>query len=106
MRTSDPFTDSEALYPYLYLLFGWYLMQDYDLFGNTLEEIVASYKSRQLTPETSKAAIQEVNDFISRHPNDLDEYFNALYGFTFDPVLWGYKDTVTFFAHLKTLLAK
>ncbi|MDF0606627.1 contact-dependent growth inhibition system immunity protein [Neisseriaceae bacterium TC5R-5] len=105
VKPPNPYKDSEALYPYLYLLFGAYLMQDYDLSGNTLEEIIACYKSRELTAETSKAAIQEVDDFISRHPNDLDEHFEELYGFNFGPELWGYT-TASFFEYLKTLLAK
>jgi hypothetical protein len=88
----------------MYDLFGAYLNQDFDLWGDTLEEIVGCYK-RDSLPEHHREIIGEIDLFVTEHPMDLDSAFKRGYRTGFDPVLWGYTIT-SFFEELKKLLSK
>ncbi|NML34089.1 hypothetical protein HHL14_25075 [Paraburkholderia sp. G-4-1-8] len=90
-------------YPYMYQLFGAYLNEDSDIWGDTLPEIIACYK-RDCPRENQLGIIDEANSFINEHPNDLDSAFKKDYGRNFSPKLWGYT-TASFLEELKRLLS-
>jgi|SRR5579863_1389849 len=91
-------------YPRMYSLFGAYLNQDFDLWGDSLEEIVGCFK-RDSPPECRREIIDEINSFVAEHPMDLDSAFEKDYGGGFDPILWGYTVT-SFFDELKRLFSE
>lgn len=68
-------------------LMGAYLNQDYELSGNTIEEVVQCF----LDAEQSKAAedlIADCEKFL-RHQSDVETDFEEMFGFDFAPRLWG-----------------
>lgn len=87
-------------YPEMGLIFGVYFGQDFDLFGNTIPEIVSTYKND--CPEYHNLPA-ELDAFTAEHPDDLDHAFEEDFGSGFDPVLWGHT-TASFFDELKRLL--
>ena len=76
-------------YPELDQLFGAYLHQDYQLFGDTIEEVVACYKDDS-SAEQVQHMLDEIDRFRVEHSKDLDSALLALYGNDFDPKLWGH----------------
>ncbi|SMG59388.1 contact-dependent growth inhibition system immunity protein [Paraburkholderia susongensis] len=95
--------NSSERYPEMDRMFGIYFGQDFDLFGETVPEIVACYKKG--SPYRYQELIQEMNSFRGEHPDDLDSAFEKDYGRDFDPKLWGYT-TASFFDELKRLLSE
>ncbi|MCC8401172.1 hypothetical protein LJ655_04555 [Paraburkholderia sp. MMS20-SJTN17] len=91
-------------YPKMYQLFGAYLNQDFDLWGDTIPEVVSCYK-RDCPRESHLEMINEINSFMSEHLDDLDSAFEKDYGQDFDPELWGYT-TTSFLHELKRLLSE
>ena len=87
-------------YPQMGLIFGVYFGQDFDLFGNTVQEVVSSYRND--CPEYRNLPV-ELDSFTAEHPHDLDAAFERDFGSDFDPELWGYT-TASFFNELKRLL--
>jgi len=81
--------NSEAEYPELDQLFETYFNQDFDLWGNTIEEIIAKYKGGT-TEQHCEQLINEADRFMREHPDDLDEALLARYGNDFDPAPWGH----------------
>ncbi|MDF0607025.1 contact-dependent growth inhibition system immunity protein [Neisseriaceae bacterium TC5R-5] len=67
---------------------------------------MVGYYKEGMSQEKRQAAINEIVTFISDHSNDLDKYFDEIYGFDFNPKLWGYSNTAAFFDELKTLLSE
>ncbi|MEX3858827.1 contact-dependent growth inhibition system immunity protein [Paraburkholderia sp. BR10923] len=91
-------------HPRMYELFGAYFNEDFDLWGNTISEIVSCYKNDSST-EYRKEIIDEINSFMNEHPSDLDSAFERDYGSGFDPNLWGHT-TASFLDELKRLLSE
>jgi hypothetical protein len=89
-------------YPEFLTLFGGYLGQDYYLWGNTIDEILARYKEDS-SQEDIRALLEEVKRFTNEHPSDLEEAFEEAYGFHFSPKLWDCT-AATFFEELKKFL--
>ncbi|WP_206999977.1 contact-dependent growth inhibition system immunity protein [Trinickia mobilis] len=89
-------------YPELNHLFGVYLNQDFDIWGDSLRDIIDCYKRNSPT-EDQKSMLIEIDTFKKAHPTDLDEAFDAMYGHEFWPVPWGYT-TDSFLEELKRLL--
>lgn len=89
-------------YPELDQLFGAYLHQDYQLFGNTIEEVVACYK-RESSSEQLKQMLNEIARFRAENTEHLDSVLQARYGNDFDPKLWGHT-AATFFELLESVL--
>lgn len=87
-------------YPRMGLIFGVHFGQDFDLFGNTIPEIVSSYKND--CPEYRNLP-RELDAFTAEHPDDLDAAFKEDFGSGFDPKLWGHT-TASFFEEIKRLL--
>lgn len=72
---------------YLDQLMGAYFNQDYDLFGETIEEVMNEYLKCE-GPEHAKGLIADCHHFLQRS-DDIETAFLDLYGFDFDPALWG-----------------
>ncbi|HGH4667716.1 TPA: contact-dependent growth inhibition system immunity protein [Enterobacter cloacae] len=68
-------------------LMGAYFNQDYDLFGETIEEVMEEYLKCE-GPENAKGLIEDCNNFINR-TDDVELEFLNLYKFDFNPSLWG-----------------
>lgn len=79
-----------------------YFGQDFDLFGETMEEIVSEFKD-SATPEDRRMLVAEIDNFIRVHPNDLDRAFRANYGYFFCPEPWGHT-TASFLTEVKRLV--
>ncbi|MGF6479455.1 contact-dependent growth inhibition system immunity protein [Paraburkholderia sp. JPY419] len=94
----------ESAYPEFHVLFGAYLNQDSEYWGETVDEIVSCFK-RDSSPEEIQATLAEIDKFKKETGENLDEIFSETYGFNFDPILWGYT-TESFFEELKRLLRK
>jgi hypothetical protein len=73
-------------YPQFYALFGGYLNQYSDLWGETVEEIVSCFK-RDSSPEEIQDTPAEREKFRKEAGEKLDEKFDESLGFNFDPVL-------------------
>ncbi|SEJ73177.1 contact-dependent growth inhibition system immunity protein [Achromobacter sp. NFACC18-2] len=95
-------TSDRDKYPALETLLGGYFHEDYDLFGETLEEIVGCYK--QVTPGAEIAqACREMDQFLSEHGPNAALVYSQLWG-SFDPAGRGYT-IPAFFDALKRILA-
>jgi CdiI immunity protein len=91
-------------YPRMYELFGAYFNQDFDLWGDTIPEIVSCYK-KDSPPEYHREIINEIDSFVNEHPDDLDSAFERNYDSGFNPALWGHT-TASFLDELKRLLSE
>ncbi|WP_028225947.1 contact-dependent growth inhibition system immunity protein [Paraburkholderia ferrariae] len=94
---------NEKSYPQFHTLFGAYLNQDSDYWGETLEEVVSCFK-RDSSPSEIVKILNEIERFKNEAGENLDKEFYDLYGFNFSPVSWGYT-TVSFFEELKRILS-
>ncbi|MEX3787064.1 contact-dependent growth inhibition system immunity protein [Paraburkholderia sp. BR14374] len=94
---------SPERYPAMHRIFHVYFGQDFDLFGETIAEIVACYKKD--SPHTYSNLIHEINSFMDEHSADLDCAFERSYGAGFDPTLWGHT-TESFLNELKRLMSE
>ncbi|MCC8391208.1 hypothetical protein LJ656_01290 [Paraburkholderia sp. MMS20-SJTR3] len=90
-------------YRQFYTLFGAYLNQDSDMWGDTLAEVVVSFK-KDSTPRQLEATLVEIDKFKEEAGIHLGEIFHEAYGFDFNPILWGYSSTNHFFDDLKKIL--
>ncbi|MBB5412997.1 hypothetical protein OKW30_006245 [Paraburkholderia sp. Clong3] len=93
---------NEESYPQFYVLFGGYLNQDSDLWGDTLEQVVSCFKGDSSTEEIAET-LREIDKYKKEAGENLDQKFYEDYGFNFHPKLWGYT-TASFFDELKRLL--
>lgn len=93
---------SEA-YPELDQFFGAYFNQDFDLSGDTVEEIVGCYVN-ETTAEHRGALLREIALFRARHAADLDAGLAEKYGYDFDPEPWGHT-AASFFELVEKLVA-
>ena len=89
-------------YPRLDHFFGAYLNQDYQLSGDTIEEVVDSYM-QDTSAEHHSELSDEITRFCRAHPDDLDAALSASYGFHFDPSLWEHT-AASFFQLVQRLL--
>lgn len=91
-------------FPQLDQLIRAYLNQDYELSGDSIEEVVKCY----LRDSPHKDHLQLLNDitnFRHAHPSNLDKAFLEVYGFDFDPQLWEIS-TLEFFEMVKLTLSE
>ena len=84
-------------------IFGVYFGQDFDLFGETVPEIVACYKKD--CPYDYENPIREIDTFRSEHHDDLDAVFKQLFRRSFRPEGWGYTTTL-FLDEIQRLLSE
>ncbi|MGF6263563.1 hypothetical protein OKW50_000262 [Paraburkholderia youngii] len=76
--------------------------EDFDLFGNRIEELVLSFTC-ECTPEEINATVAEIDRFKSDHSGNLDAAFEETFGYQCDPTLWD-KTTESFLDKPKRLL--
>ncbi|MCC8391205.1 hypothetical protein LJ656_01275 [Paraburkholderia sp. MMS20-SJTR3] len=95
---------SSDRYPQLYLVCRAYFGQDFDLFGDTIAEIVSCYM-QDSPPQHHQDLIREINLFFTDHPDTIELEFKREYGTGFKPKLWGHTST-SFLNELKRLLSE
>ncbi|MEW5290311.1 contact-dependent growth inhibition system immunity protein [Erwinia papayae] len=74
------------IYSHLDHLMGAYLNQDYDLSGETIEEVVQCYIDSE-GPDKSSGLTSDCIEFLKEA--DIEGRFKELYSSDFDPALWG-----------------
>ncbi len=84
-------------------IFSVYFGQDFDLFGETVPEIVACYKKD--SPYDYENLIREIDTFRSEHPDNLDAVFKQLFRRGFRPEGLGYT-TASFLDEIQRLLSE
>lgn len=75
--------------------------EDYDLFGETIEEIVGDYK-QSASQEEIQEICREMDEFIAEHGDNAAAVYAQNWG-SFNPAGWGYT-IPQFFEELKRLL--
>ncbi|SIT28224.1 contact-dependent growth inhibition system immunity protein [Achromobacter sp. MFA1 R4] len=88
-------------YPALSSLMGGYFHQDYDLYGDTVEEVALCYK-QETSPEVRAQACREMDAFIAEFGEHSAAVFAANWR-SFDPGGGGYT-IPEFFEALKRIL--
>ncbi|NML30449.1 hypothetical protein HHL14_06350 [Paraburkholderia sp. G-4-1-8] len=81
--------------------FSLYFGQDFDLFGDTVPEIVESYKKD--CPHHYGDLIRELESFRSEHPDDLEFAFKRSFSHGFRPEGAGYT-TASFLDEVQRVL--
>jgi hypothetical protein len=76
--------------------------EDFDLFGDSVEELVLSYVE-DMPKSYIDALISDLDAFMADYPGTLDSEFMERFGRQFDPVLWGYTPS-SFLDEVKRLL--
>jgi hypothetical protein len=75
-------------YPFLRQLLGGWFHQDFDVDGDTLEEILAKFKS--VTPEAEVlGAKSDIETLLKNAGDDLDQEFVRVFEPDVDPAGWG-----------------
>lgn len=95
-------SEGVALSPELDQLMSVYFGEDFDLWGDTVEEIINKY-NETLDPAQRCGIVKKIDAFKLTHPHNLDDAFSREYGKYFDPEPWGYT-TASFLEELKRLL--
>jgi hypothetical protein len=80
---------NSPLYPELDQLLHVYFGEDFDIWGQTIEELVGCYK-RDSPVKDHQTLREEIARFRQAHPHDLDAAFLAAYEYYIDPPLWGH----------------
>ena len=76
-------------YSFLDSLIGGWFHQDFDLSGNTLEEIIAAYKKVH-GPEDRSGTRADIEKFLREHSEgDITEEFVRRFQPGVDPQAWG-----------------
>lgn len=94
-------TTTQEVYPELDQLFWAYFNEDFDLSGDTIEEIATCYR-RDVDQKRILQACTEMNMFMRRHETDAEVAFSTRWG-SFDPKLWGHT-VASFFEELRRIL--
>jgi len=95
---------SDSIYQNLDYLIHAYFNQDFDSWGNTMEEIVSCFR-KENDEALCRLIVTEIDRFEAEHSGDLDACFDRAYGLYVNPLAWGH--TVhSFLEELKHLLAE
>ncbi|MGF6479213.1 contact-dependent growth inhibition system immunity protein [Paraburkholderia sp. JPY419] len=78
--------------------------EDYSIYGNSIPELVLSYKAG-MNEDERVAMLEEIVRFQKLNSNCLDMAFHDLFGSHCDPSLWGHT-TASFLDELKRLLSE
>jgi hypothetical protein len=78
--------------------------EDFDLFGDAIQELVLSYKEG-LSKDEVDATISEIDAFKIHNPDDLDSAFKNEFGYQCNPHLWGHT-IASFLDELKRFLSE
>ncbi|MGF6552966.1 contact-dependent growth inhibition system immunity protein [Paraburkholderia youngii] len=97
--------DLSERYPAMEHIFTTYFGQDFDLFGNTVPEIITSYKRNE--SYWHRNLIRELASFRSEHPNenDLEAAFQKWFRRGFRYEVDGYT-TASFLDEIQRLLSE
>jgi len=91
-------------YPLMIELFDGYLHQDYEIYGDTFEEVVDYYK--RMNPRSMCLdLVFEIDVFMAEHPDDL----NLAFKLNFKPQInhtYRWHTTFSFLEWLKRLLSE
>jgi hypothetical protein len=79
----------ESPYPNLDFLIHGYFNEDFDLWGNDVQEIVSCFKNES-DRTLHNLVIDEIDRFEKDHSANPDEYFDEIYGLYVDPEPWGH----------------
>lgn len=79
----------ESRYPELWQLICGYFHEDFDLFGNNIEEIVKTY-IRDTPVGYRREVVREIEQFRRENQSDMDETFMQEFAGGPDPQLWGH----------------
>src|SRR5215475_14377033 len=79
---------SHEPYPFLRQLLGGWFHQDFDIDGETLEEIIAKFKSVTSQVEILGAK-SDIETLLNNSADDLDSEFVRLFVPDIDPAGWG-----------------
>jgi hypothetical protein len=74
-------------FPYLDHFIGAYMHQDWQLFGNTVEEVVASFVKVSDADE-SHGLKMDIKRFVNYKGNDLDREYQRLFSGSVEPSSW------------------
>ncbi|WP_084170397.1 contact-dependent growth inhibition system immunity protein [Paraburkholderia ferrariae] len=91
-------------YPELSNFIQIYFGEDFALWGNTIEEILALYRSES-DPASRSILRNEIDRFCRDNSRDLDASFEAAYGLFLDPTLWGHT-TASFLDEIRRFLGE
>jgi hypothetical protein len=80
-----------------------YFNQDFDLWGDTIEEVVGSYREGT-SSEQREALRNQIDRFIDTHSARLDDALSERYGFDFSPEPWGHT-ALSFLREVQRLVA-
>ncbi|EEA03396.1 conserved hypothetical protein [Burkholderia sp. H160] len=89
-------------YPAMEHMFSVYFGQDFDLFGETVPQIVSCYKRDD--SHRQQGLIRELDSFRKEPPDDLDTAFKH-FRRGFRPEGWGYT-TASFLDEIQRLLSE
>lgn len=74
-------------FTYLNTLIRAYFNQDYQLMGETIEEVFATYLESNVSDDVTGLRA-DIERFLVEYKESLDEAFEKRYGYDFDPKLW------------------
>lgn len=93
---------TDGRYPSLWHLMAGYFNEDFDMWGNSIQEIVACFKGES-DKSFHEKVMEDITRFESENAGFLDSAFEREFGHQFGPELWGYT-TTSFLEELKRLL--
>ncbi|MGO4765483.1 contact-dependent growth inhibition system immunity protein [Cupriavidus sp. 2KB_3] len=76
---------TDSRYPELWQLIGAYFNQDFDMVGNSIEDLIAVYISES-DPATRKRVIQDIERFMAENRGAIEEAYRREFGEEID---WG-----------------
>ncbi|GCB04858.1 contact-dependent growth inhibition system immunity protein [Ralstonia sp. SET104] len=95
----------ESRYPELWQLIVCYFHEDYDLFGETMEEIVSSFNA-DADDDLRMEVVSQIDAFKIENDKNIDAAFVEIFGELGHIDMWGQKKVVPFLDELKRLLQK
>lgn len=96
--------DRDASYPNLSFLIHAYFNEDFDVWGDSVGELVSCFKEES-DKSSYKDVIDEIERFKLEHSTDLEKDFDEIYGLYVKPEPWGHT-TASFLDELKRLLSE
>ena len=75
-------------YPLLNHLIGGWFHQDFDVDGETIEDVVTAYKAAT-SPEDVRGVKAEIRRFVEQSGDTIDDRFESLFHPDIDPAGWG-----------------
>jgi hypothetical protein len=86
--TTPMSSPSAEAYPHLRTFLGAWFHQDFDLVGESLEEIVSAFNAAS-SPSEAQHVRSDIDAFVQDARHDLDEAFVRVFNPEVDPHGWG-----------------